>query len=91
MYFMLSYEVVSPGAPLAGAKVAFALANANGRLKVLQAVTDASGLAEAEYRAGTQLGTVTVTAAAEDWGVTASVQIVFRTRDTGPGRGTAAA
>ncbi|MHB8765435.1 MAG: Ig-like domain-containing protein, partial [Deferrisomatales bacterium] len=67
------------GNPLAGQRVAFALGNQNGRLKVLRGgVTDDQGLAEAEYRAGTLAGEVTVTAAAAEWGVTAAVQIELR-------------
>jgi hypothetical protein len=65
------------GNPLVGARVAFALAGENGRLKVLKGTTDAKGLAEAEYRAGTAIGTVTVIASAQDYGVTGSIQIVL--------------
>ncbi|GAB4255453.1 MAG: hypothetical protein Kow0092_00570 [Deferrisomatales bacterium] len=65
------------GRPIEGARIAFALAGDNGRLKVLDAVTDDRGVAEAAYRAGTAIGTVTVTAAAAEYGVTASVGIVL--------------
>jgi hypothetical protein len=65
------------GQPLSGERVAFSLGNDNGRVRILQATTDAGGVAEAEYRAGTLAGTVTVTASVADLGVTASVQIVL--------------
>jgi hypothetical protein len=65
------------GSPLSGAAVAFALGNSNGRLRVLQGTTGAKGMAEAEYRAGTAIGTVTVTASSADYGVTGSVQITL--------------
>jgi biotin carboxyl carrier protein len=65
------------GSPLAGQPVRFALASTNGRLRVLRGTTNAKGLAEAEYRAGTALGTVTITASAEEYGVTASLQLVL--------------
>ncbi|MBI5443231.1 MAG: Ig-like domain-containing protein [Deltaproteobacteria bacterium] len=65
------------GSPVVGAKVAFTLGNENGRLKLLQATTDPKGVAEAEYRAGTSIGTVTVTASAAEYGVTGMVQIVL--------------
>ncbi len=66
------------GNPVANARVAFALGNQNGRLKVLRGTTDAAGLAEAEYRAGTLAGEVTVIASAAEWGVTRAVQIELR-------------
>ncbi|WP_025322891.1 Ig-like domain-containing protein [Deferrisoma camini] len=66
------------GNPIEGARVRFALGNDNGRLRVLRGGrTDGRGLAEAEYRAGTAIGTVTITASAKEWGVTGSVQIVL--------------
>ncbi len=66
------------GNPIKGARVRFALGNDNGRLKVLRVGrTDERGMAEALYRAGTAIGTVTVTASAEEWGVTGAVQIVL--------------
>ncbi|WP_461395439.1 Ig-like domain-containing protein, partial [Deferrisoma sp.] len=66
------------GNPIEGARVRFALGNENGRLRVLRGGrTDERGIAEAEYRAGTAIGAVTVTASAEAWGVTAAVQIVL--------------
>jgi len=67
------------GNPIEGARVHFALGNDNGRLKVLRGGrTDDRGVAEAEYRAGTVAGFVTVTASSEEWGVTGSVQIELR-------------
>jgi hypothetical protein len=65
------------GKALPGATVSFGLGNANGRLKVLRSTTNAKGVAEAEYRAGTAIGTVTVTASAAEYGVTGSVQITL--------------
>ncbi|MBI5440113.1 MAG: Ig-like domain-containing protein [Deltaproteobacteria bacterium] len=65
------------GTPLSGVRVAFALGNQNGRLKILRGTTDGKGIAEAEYRAGTSIGAVTVTASAADYGVTGMVQIVL--------------
>lgn len=65
------------GSPIAGARVAFALGNENGRLRVIRGTTDAKGVAEADYRAGTSIGQVTVTASAAEYGVTASVQILL--------------
>ncbi len=65
------------GGPLVGQRVVFGLGNDNGRLKVLRGTTDEQGVAEAEYRAGTLMGTVTVTATAADQGVSAHVQIVL--------------
>ncbi|MDF1554266.1 MAG: invasin domain 3-containing protein [Deferrisomatales bacterium] len=65
------------GAPIEGARISFALAGDNGRLKILDSRTDARGVAEAEYRAGTLIGSVTVTAASADYGVTAAVQITL--------------
>lgn len=66
------------GNPVKGAKVAFALGNQNGRLKILRGTTDDAGLAEAEYRAGTMAGEVTVTVSAADWGVARSLQLELR-------------
>ncbi|NOY45598.1 MAG: hypothetical protein GXP50_09130 [Deltaproteobacteria bacterium] len=66
------------GNPIEGARVRFALGNDNGRLRVLRGGrTDGRGVAEAEYRAGTAIGTVTITASVEEWGVTGAVQIVL--------------
>lgn len=65
------------GTPLKGETIAFSLAGQNGRLKILDATTDAKGMAEAQYRAGTAIGTVTVTASAEKYAVTASVQLTL--------------
>ncbi|WP_025322889.1 Ig-like domain-containing protein [Deferrisoma camini] len=67
------------GNPIEGARVRFALGNENGRLRVLRGGrTDERGIAEAEYRAGTVAGFVTITAANEDWGVTQALQIELR-------------
>jgi len=66
------------GNPLSDQKVAFALGSDNGRIRVLRGTTDEGGTAEAEYRAGTLAGYVTVTASAAEWGVTAMVQIELR-------------
>jgi biotin carboxyl carrier protein len=66
------------GAPLAGAAVNFTLGGANGSIRLLRGVTDGSGLAEAEYRAGTLAGFETITAAAPDYHVTRSMQIELR-------------
>ncbi len=57
--------------------MSFALAGDNGRLKILDATTDSRGVAETEYRAGSLIGTVMVTAASSDYGVTAAVQITL--------------
>jgi len=65
------------GNPLGGKKIAFSLGNGNGRLRTLDATTDAQGRAQAEYRAGTLIGTVTITASVQELGVTANVQIVL--------------
>ena len=66
------------GRPIEGARVRFALGNSNGRLKVLHGGrTDERGIAQAVYRAGTLIGTVTVTASSAEHGVSASVQIVL--------------
>ncbi|GAB4252438.1 MAG: hypothetical protein Kow0054_12220 [Deferrisoma sp.] len=67
------------GNPIEGARVSFALGNENGRLRVLRGGrTDERGIAEAEYRAGTVAGFVTITAASEEWGVTQALQIELR-------------
>ncbi|MEW6487607.1 MAG: Ig-like domain-containing protein [Thermodesulfobacteriota bacterium] len=67
------------GNPLAGQRVTFALGSDNGRLRVLRSgLTDEQGLAEAEYRAGTLAGYVTLTAASREHGVTAAVQLELR-------------
>lgn len=65
------------GSPLPGKRVVFVLGNGNGRIRVLDSSTDDRGVAEAEYRAGTLMGTVTITASVQELGVTASVQIVL--------------
>jgi hypothetical protein len=67
------------GNPLVGQRVTFALGSDNGRLRVLRSgLTDEQGLAEAEYRAGTLAGFVTLTAASREHGVTAAVQLELR-------------
>ena len=66
------------GKPIEGARIRFALGGENGRLRVLRGgATDERGIAEAEYRAGTAIGTVTVTASALGYQVTGSVRIVL--------------
>lgn len=66
------------GAPLAGERMRFSVDSDNGRVKLISGVTDASGMAEAEYRAGTLAGMVTVSANAPDQGVSSSIQVELR-------------
>lgn len=66
------------GKPIANQSVAFTLAGDNGKLKALHGSrTDADGVAEADYRAGTSIGTVTISVAVPDYGVTSAVKIVL--------------
>jgi biotin carboxyl carrier protein len=61
-----------------GERVSFSVAGANGTIKLLSGITDKTGLAEAEYRAGTVAGFVTITAEAPDYAVSRSGQIELR-------------
>lgn len=66
------------GIPMAGERVTFSVAGANGSIRLLSGVTDNTGLAEAEYRAGTIAGFVTIIAEAPDYAVSRSGQIELR-------------
>lgn len=66
------------GTPLKGAKVNFELGNDNGKIRILRGVTDAAGLAEAEYHAGTVAGFVTLVATASAENVSSTVQVELR-------------
>ena len=50
------------GKPVAGDNVVFTLSSANGTLNTINGITDASGVATAEYIAGKKIGIVVVTA-----------------------------
>lgn len=64
--------------PIEGKTINFALGSENGRLKILRSGrTDASGIAEAEYRAGTAMGTVTITASISEYKQSASIDITL--------------
>lgn len=68
----------SDGTPIKGARVRFELATDNGSIKTLRGVTDAQGMAEGEYRAGTLAGMVSILANATDDKVSSSVQIELK-------------
>ncbi|MCL5966300.1 MAG: Ig-like domain-containing protein [Deltaproteobacteria bacterium] len=65
------------GKAVAGDPVAFALSSDNGKVNVITGVTDASGVATAEYIAGKKIGIVVVTATATLRGAAASVSITL--------------
>jgi biotin carboxyl carrier protein len=66
------------GIPMVGERVTFSVAGANGTIRLLSGVTDNTGMAEAEYRAGTIAGFVTITAEAPDYAISRSGQIELR-------------
>jgi len=65
------------GKPVSGDTVVFSLSSANGTLKTINGVTDAAGLATAEYIAGKKIGIVVVTATDTVRNITASVSITL--------------
>ncbi len=65
------------GAPVPGDPVAFSLSSANGTLRVIKGTTDASGVATAEYTAGTKIGIVVVTALDTARNISGNVSIVL--------------
>lgn len=69
---------IDTGKPLEGKRIYFGLGSENGKLKILGGGrTDANGVAQAEYRAGTAMGSVTITAAANEYQVTATIDITL--------------
>lgn len=73
-----TWLAASDGTPIKGARVTFEVAGNNGSIKTVRGVTDEKGMAEADYRAGTAAGYVTVLAAAIDEEVTSSIQIELK-------------
>lgn len=66
------------GTPVKGAKMKFELAADNGSIKTLRGITDDSGMAEADYRAGTVTGMVTIIATCPEERVSSSIQIELK-------------
>ncbi len=73
-----AYVTDSGGNAISGTRVRFTLAGDNGKVRTVQGVTGSSGMAEADYRAGTVAGMVTVSAEVRDYGATQSIQIELR-------------
>ncbi|HWS15183.1 MAG TPA: Ig-like domain-containing protein, partial [Candidatus Methylomirabilis sp.] len=65
------------GKPVAGDAVAFSLSSPNGTLRTIRGVTDAAGVATAEYVAGKKIGIVVVTATDTVRNISASVSITL--------------
>jgi hypothetical protein len=66
------------GNPISGARVSFALGSDNGSIRVVRGVTGTDGLAEADYRAGTVAGFVTISAASDEYVVNRNIQLELR-------------
>jgi hypothetical protein len=65
------------GKPVSGDAVVFSLSSANGTLRTISGVTDAAGVATAEYTAGKKIGIVVVTATDTVRNISASVSITL--------------
>jgi hypothetical protein len=70
-------QVMQNGKPVAGHTVVFSVVG-QGRIKTVNAVTDATGAARAVYTAGTKIGLVLVKATDVTIGLSGSVQIELR-------------
>lgn len=64
--------------PIKGARMNFTVMTDNGSIKVLHGVTDATGMAEADYRAGTMSGLVTIATYAPDQRAASSITLELR-------------
>lgn len=73
-----AWVAASDGTPIKGERVSFEVAGNNGSIKTIRGVTDDKGMVEADYRAGTAAGFVTVLATALNEEVTSSIQIELR-------------
>ena len=72
------YVKDASGIPVEGTRVDFSVGGDNGSIKLLRGITDATGMAEADYRAGTVAGFVTITATADRYEISTSAQIELR-------------
>lgn len=66
------------GTPVRNERIRFDLANDNGSIVTLRGVTNSEGMAEADYRAGTVAGFVTIIASNSDNKAVGSIQIELR-------------
>jgi adhesin/invasin len=73
----ITAQVLQNGGPVAGHTVVFSVVG-EGRIKTVNAVTDATGSARAVYTAGTKIGLVLVKATDVTIGLSGSVQIELR-------------
>jgi len=63
--------------PVAGERIVFSMSSNNGKLVALDQKTDIRGVAEAEYTAGKEIGTVIITALDSDAGISGSTMIIL--------------
>jgi fibronectin type 3 domain-containing protein len=65
------------GQPVSGERVVFSMSSDNGKLAALDQVTDNRGIAEAVYTAGTEIGTVIITALDTSAGISGSTMVIL--------------